>query len=72
LGVRVMDHGFSQGADGEPSPWLRLLAVIGPLIVVIVGVAICLSLLPRHQHAPVTSHPASATASPAPTPTTGP
>ena len=72
LGVRVMEHSFGQGGNREPSPWLRLLAVIGPLIVVIVGVAICLSLLPRHQHTPVTSHPASATASPAPTPTTRP
>ena len=67
-----MDDILNQGGDREPSPWLRLLAVIGPLIFVIVGVAICLSLLPRHQHAPVTSHPASATASPAPTPTTRP
>lgn len=62
-----MNDIFSQGGDRQPSPWLPHLVVIAPLIVVIVGVAIYLSLA-RHQHAPVT-HPAHATASPAPVPT---
>jgi hypothetical protein len=64
-----MDDILSQGGDREPSRWPRRLVTIAPLIVVVVGVAVCLSLLPRHQHAPVATHPAHATASPAPVPT---
>jgi hypothetical protein len=63
-----MDDILSQGGDREPGPWLRRLAVIAPLIVVIVGAAVLLSL-PRHKHAPVATHQPHATASPAPAPT---
>ena len=68
LGVRAMDDVLSQGGDREPGPWLRRLAVIAPLIVVIVGAAVLLSL-PRHKHAPVATHQTHVAASPAPVPT---
>lgn len=56
-----MDDIINQGGDSEPSPWPRRLAVIAPLIVVIVGTAVYLSL-PRHQHAPAAAQRAPATA----------
>jgi hypothetical protein len=64
-----MEDILSQGGDGdrEPSPWPRRLAMIAPLIVVVVGSVVYLSL-PRHQHAPA-AHRAPVTASPAPVPT---
>ena len=63
-----MDDNLSQDGDRKPSPWPRILATIAPLIVVVVGAAILLSL-PRHQHAPVPPHRTCVTASPAPVPT---
>ena len=68
LGVRAMDDILSQGGDREPGPWLRRLAVIAPLVVVLVGAAVLLSL-PRHKHAPAATHQTHVTASPAPAPT---
>jgi hypothetical protein len=69
-----MDDILSQGGDNEPSPWPRRLAVIAPLIVVIVGAAVYLSL-PRHPQAPAAAHPtpaATATAPPGPNGIAGP
>jgi hypothetical protein len=59
-----MDDILSQGGGREPSSWPRRLAMIAGLIVVVIGGAVYLSL-PRHQHAPVATHRAPITASPA-------
>jgi hypothetical protein len=63
-----MDDILSQGGDREPSPWPRRLATIAPLIVVVVGAVVYLSLA-RHQPAPAAADRSHATASPVPVPT---
>ncbi len=54
-----MEDILSQGGDKDPSPWPRRLTAIAPLLVVVVGALVYLSLA-RH-HAPVASHAAAVT-----------
>jgi hypothetical protein len=56
-----MDDILSQGGDHDPSPWPRRLAVIGAILLVVVGGVVYLSH-PHHSHS-------SAAAVPTPVPT---
>ncbi|MGH3252464.1 MAG: hypothetical protein ACRDOI_40490 [Trebonia sp.] len=55
-----MDDILSQGGDREPSPWPRRLATIAPLLVVVVGAVVYLSLA-RHHPAPAAARTPAAT-----------
>ncbi len=52
-----MDDILSQGGDREPSPWPRRLAVIGALVLVLVGGIVYL-VVPRHPRPPSAAGPA--------------
>jgi hypothetical protein len=54
-----MDDILSQGADREPSPWPRRLALIAACVVVVAGGVIYLGR-PGHPHAPAAAHSVAA------------
>jgi hypothetical protein len=54
-----MDDILSQGADRDPSPWPRRLAIIAAVIVVVTGGAIYLGRS-GHPHAPAVAHQTAA------------
>lgn len=62
-----MDDILSQGGDREPSPWPRRLAVIGAVLLAVVGGVIYLGHS-RHAHSTPAALPTPVTSSPVPAP----